>query len=121
MRRFTWIAALVMIGVFASQATAQRMRMSAEERTKMLKDSLSLTAAQADSVLKIYKESDAEREKMFASGQGDRESRMQAMRSMMEKTDAKIEGLLTAEQKTKYEEMVKQRQARMQNMRRGRD
>ena len=94
------------------------MRMSAEERTKMLTDSLSLTAVQADSVLKIYKESDAERQKMFSSGEGDRQARMEAMRSLAEKTDAKIEGLLTAEQKAKYDEMVKQRQSRMQNMRR---
>lgn len=118
MRRFHWFAILAMTCLFASQGLAQGMRMSAEERTKLLKDSLSLTAVQADSVLKIYKGSDAERQKLFSSDQGDRQARMQAMRSVMEKTDSMIEALLTAEQKTKYEEMVKQRQARMQNMRR---
>ncbi len=120
MRRHTMsmLVAVFLCGMLASQAMGQGMRLSAEERTKALKDSLSLTAVQADSVLKIYKEMDKQRQELFSSGQGDRQSRMDAMRSLGDKTDAKIEAILTAAQKEKYEVMKKQRQERMQQFRR---
>ena len=110
------LLALLTAGLPASQLMAQGMRMSAEDRTKMLKDSLSLTTVQADSVLKIYKMADKERQEAMSSAGEDRDARMAAMRKVMEKTDSKIEGLLTPEQKTKYDAMKKQRAARMQQM-----
>jgi len=120
MRRYymSMLLAVFLGGLLASQAMGQGMRLSPEERTKALKDSLSLNAVQADSVLKIYKETDKQRQELFSSGQGDRQARMDAMRSLGEKTDAKIEAILTAAQKEKYEVMKKQRQARMQQFRR---
>jgi Spy/CpxP family protein refolding chaperone len=99
-------------GVSASPGLAQGMRLSAEERTQRLKDTLSLNEEQAGKILAIYKDADKERQELFASGSEDRDARMAAMRSLSEKTDTKIEALLTPEQKTKYQELVKQRQMR---------
>jgi protein CpxP len=113
------VVALLWAGILASQAFGQGgMRMSAEDRTKQLKDSLSLTTAQADSILKIFKDVDHQRQEMMSSGSGYRQARMEAMRSLMEKADTKIEALLTPDQKAKYEEIKKARQARMQEFRR---
>ncbi len=108
----------LLLGLCATSSFAQGLRMSAEDRTKMLKDSLSLTAVQADSVLKIYKMADKERQEVMSTAGEDRETRMTAMRKVMDKTDAKIEVLLTPEQKTKYDAMKKARAARMQQMQR---
>jgi Spy/CpxP family protein refolding chaperone len=44
--------------------------------------------------------------------QDDRQARREAMQSVMKETDEKIEALLTKEQKTKYEDLVKQRRSR---------
>jgi protein CpxP len=98
--------------VYASPALAQGMRLSAEERTQRLKDSLGLSEEQVGKVTEIYKDADKQRQELFATGSEDRDARMAAMRSLSEKTDVKIEALLTPEQKTKYQEIVKQRQLR---------
>ncbi len=116
-QKFLLIVA-ILLGLCTTSSLAQGMRMSAEDRTKMLKDSLSLTAVQADSVLKIYKVADKERQEAMSTAGDDREARMTAMRKVMDKTDTKIEGLLTPEQKTKYDAMKKARAARMQQMQR---
>jgi len=110
---------VLFLGALASTASAQMMRISAEERTQQLKDSLSLNDEQVKKVLVIYKDTDEKRKEIFATGSEDRQLRMEAMRSLAEKTDAKIEEVLTPEQKVKYKELVKQReQRRLQRMRR---
>lgn len=96
----------------SSSALAQRMQFSPEQRAKALKDSLALNDEQLAKVIKIYQETDQKRKEMFSSGSEDRQARMQAMRSLMDTTDVKIEGLLTDTQKSKYEDMKKQRQER---------
>ncbi len=98
------------------QASAQRPpMMTPEERTKQLTDSLSLTKDQQPKVLKIYKESDQKRQEIFNSNSGDRDAMRSAMREVMDKTDKDIEALLTAKQKTKYEEMKAARMQRWQS------
>jgi len=104
------VAVLAFVGLWAQPAHAQRMQMTAEQRTQRLKDSLGLSEDQAASVLKIYQDMDQQRKDLFSSESSDRDSRMQAMRSLMEKTDTKIEALLTPDQKTKYDAMKQQRQ-----------
>jgi protein CpxP len=111
------VVAIAFVAVCSQPARAQRMQMTAEQRTQRLKDSLNLSEDQTASVLKIYQEMDQQRKELFSSDSSDRESRMQAMRSMMEKTDEKIEALLTPEQKTKYDVMKQQRQQRPQRSR----
>jgi hypothetical protein len=91
---------------------AQGMRMTPEQRTQRLKDSLALNEAQVGKVLEIHKDLEKKRQDLFSSASDDRQARMQAMRTLMDSTDAKVERLLTPSQKTKYEEMKKQRQQR---------
>lgn len=114
------ITLLFITGLFlcmaALQASAQRgPMMTPEERTKMLTDSLSLTKDQQPKVLKIYQESDKKRQEIFNSNSEDRDAMRTAMRGVMDKTDKDIEALLTAKQKTKYEEMKALRMQRWQN------
>jgi len=99
-------------------AQAQRMQMTAEQRAQRLKDTLALSDDQYGKVLTIYQDMDKKRQELFSSAGDDRDARMQAMRSLSDSTDTKIEALLTADQKTKYEDLKKQRMERMQNFRR---
>lgn len=92
----------------AASAFAQPPRMSAEERTKKLTEQLSLKEDQAKKVLAIYKRSEEDMRKIFESAEGDRESMRESMRTQREKVNKEIEALLTAEQKTKFEEIKKQ-------------
>lgn len=108
------ITALFLCGA-AMQASAQRMMISPEEQTKRLTDSLSLSKDQSAKVLAIYQDVDKQRQEIFKSNSEDREAMRTAMRSVMDKTDTKIEALLTAKQKTKYEEMKATRMQRWQN------
>lgn len=88
---------------------AQRARMSLDDRVKAITDSLSLTKVQSDSVRIIYMAADSERSKIFEKNQGDRSAMRAAMGDIMKRVDAKIEVLLTDEQKAKYEKMKQER------------
>lgn len=114
------ITLLLITGLFlcmaALQASAQRgPMMTPEQSTKHLTDSLSLTKDQQARVLKIYQETDKKRQELFNSNSGDRGAMRSAMREIMDKSDKQIETLLTAKQKTKFEEMKTQRMQRWQN------
>ncbi len=113
------ITLLLVTGLFlcmaALQASAQRQMPTPEERTKLLTDSLSLNKDQSAKTLKIYQESDQKRQEIFKSNSEDQGARREAMRDLMGKTDQKIEALLTATQKTKYDAMKVQRMQRWQN------
>ena len=113
---FLFIATLLVC--FSTSMLAQRQQLTPEQRTQRLKDTLALSEKQEASVLKIFQEADGERKAIFESNAGDRQAMMQAMRSLAEKTDGKIEALLTSDQKAKYEELKKQRQERAGGMRR---
>ena len=114
---FALFIAVLLIACQASPAAAQGMQISPEQRTQRLKDSLALSDTQTKDVLKIYQVMDTRRQELFSSGTEDREARMQAMRSLRDSTDARIEALLTPKQKTKFEEFKKQRAQRAQGMR----
>ncbi len=88
------------------------MRMTPEERVKQLKDSLGLNDKQTEQITNIYKEMGAKRQALMDSV-SDRDARRDAMMTMMKTTDDKIEALLTADQKDKYEAMKKAREAMM--------
>ncbi len=101
-------------------AQAQRGRMSTDDRVKRLADQLSLTKEQADSVRSILTSAEKERTEIFQAHQGDRDSVRALMRKQTEAVDAKIQALLTADQKTAYEKVKKERQAMMGGPRRPR-
>jgi protein CpxP len=91
------------IGI-ATVSHAQGMRMSPEARTKMMTDSLNLTQ-----VLAVLKTSQTQMDSVRNAG-GDRT----AMRPIMMSSNQKILGILTADQKAKYQAMMKNMRARMQ-------
>jgi protein CpxP len=103
--------------LFSGFVHSQPMRMTVEERVKSLKDTLALTDEQAEKVKKIYTDSDKQREKLFSDSDGDRDKMRESMMKMREDTDKKIESLLTADQKKKYDEIKKARQSRMRGNR----
>ncbi len=100
---------LFMLLLFTGAASAQMMRMTPEERADRLKDSLKLSAAQTEKVKAIYEDSQNAMQDIFQSNSGDREAMRTAMQEQMKKTDARIDSLLTKDQKVKYEEMIKNR------------
>lgn len=104
------VSAIVMC--LSASAVAQGMRATPEQRTQRLKDSLSLNEKQVAKVLDIYKELDKKRQDLFSGAGEDRQAMMQAMRTLMDSSDAKIDRLLTPAQKTKFDELKKQRQQR---------
>jgi protein CpxP len=116
---FFSVVVLLLAGSLSLSHAQQRMRMTPEQRADRLKDSLALSDDQVGKVLAIFKESDTKREDAFAAAGDDRDARMSAMRKIMDETDTKIESVLTDSQKSKYEEMKKQRvqgfQRRSQN------
>ncbi len=102
---------VLLVVISSTNVMAQGMRMSAEDRAKVLKDSLGLNEKQMEQVVGIFKEMGSMRQALADSIQ-DRDARREAMMSLMAKNDEKIESLLTPEQKEKYDVMKKQREAR---------
>ncbi len=106
-------AAALLTGIFATNSMAQgMMRMTPEERAKMLKDSLGLNDQQTEQITNIFKDMGAKRQALMDSV-SDRDARREAMMSMMKSADEKIEALLTPDQKDKYEAIKKARQEMM--------
>jgi Spy/CpxP family protein refolding chaperone len=102
----------LLAGVFTTNAAAQGMRMTPEERVKMLKDSLGLDDKQADQITVIFKDMGAKRQALMDSV-SDRDARRDAMMKMMKTTDDQIEAILNPAQKDKYEALKKAREAMM--------
>src|SRR5689334_5817640 len=104
----TLMASLVIIAgatlLLSVDSYAQRMRMSLDDRVNALKEKLSLTKAQTDSVRVICEVANKERSDAFQAHSGDRGAMREEMQKIMESTDKKIEALLTDEQKKKYDE-----------------
>ena len=107
----------ILIGtiVLTQAALAQGMRRSPEERSKQLKEQLSLTDEQTKKVTEIYTESQKTVMAKMQEGLGDRTAMREFMTKETAKVDSLIGKLLTKEQAVKFEEVKKQRQ----QMRRG--
>jgi protein CpxP len=107
MHRFSGLIATVAILVLfvVGTATAQRMRMTAEERADTLAKQLSLTDEQKAKILDIYKKSDESRRAAFDNAAGDRSAMREAMQKIREESDAKIKAVLTKEQAEKWEKI----------------
>ncbi len=103
------ILTLTVASVLSAQGMGQRMRMSPEQQATVLKDSLGLDSTQTAKITTIYKEQQDEIAKIRDANQGDFEAMRTAMTEMRTKTDNKIKAVLTDAQKTKYEEMLKNR------------
>ena len=107
--RKLFLACCLVIGI-ATVSHAQGMRLTPEARTKMMSDSLNLTSAQSTQVLSILKTSQTQMDSVRNAG-GDRT----AMRPIMMSSNQKIMGVLTDDQKAKYQAMMKNMRAKMQS------
>jgi periplasmic protein CpxP/Spy len=106
-------AIIALLLVSATQAFAQVDSARVLQRLEALRTALSLTPDQTAKVKPILFDAQAQGRKIREEYGDDREGAREAMREQAPKTDAKIEALLTAEQKKKYEEYKKERMQRM--------
>lgn len=134
------LIAILFLGVFSfaqaqrgsgqrpSQTAGARAQMSPAERienqVKQMKERLVLTDDQTVKVkgilTKYSEKQQAAFKKAKESGQEvDREKMREEMKATMEKQNSEIKALLTAEQKAKYEAMMKEREERMKNGQKG--
>lgn len=107
--KLVFVVGVLMLTI-AAVSNAQRMqRMTPEERAKVLADSLALDSTQTAQVVTIFKDQQDAMAKIREDKQGDFDAMRGAMMDLRKKTDEKIMGVLTESQKTKYQEMIKNR------------
>lgn len=99
------LTAVIAFAIMAA-ASAQH-RFSPKDRIQQLKDSLALSDSQVTAIDSIFTDMGNKMKALRESGQVDRG----AMRKMMDENDAKIESVLTPEQKVKYEAMMAERRS----------
>ena len=121
-RRLVVFAIAVFVTGLFQVASAQGMgggqgrgMRSPEEQAKMLKEQLSLTDEQTAKVTKILADQQKDRQEKMGEFQGDREAMREYFTKAIEKSNAAIKALLNEEQLKKYEQIMKERQQRMQN------
>ncbi len=106
------LVAGVLMATIVSVSPAQRMqgmRMSPDERAKILADSLALDSTQTAQVSAIYADQQEQMGKIREEHQGDFEGMRGAMMDLRTKTDDKIMAILSDAQKTKFQELIKNR------------
>ena len=99
----------VMVASALSAQGMQRMRMTPEQQATVLKDSLGLDSTQTSKITAIYKDQQDQVAKLREQSGGDFQAMRDAMTEMRTKTETKIKEVLTDAQKTKYEQMLKNR------------
>jgi len=100
---------------------AQRMRMSVEDRVKILKDSLKLSNDQTIKITKLLEDQREEMTNLRNEYQSNREALQSAMQTLREKTDESIKTILTEDQGKKFDNMIKMRRERMERRTRDRN
>lgn len=106
------------LGISAVSFAQGRMQRTPEEQAKNLQTEYKLTDDQTAKVLAVYTAQAKTRDSIRTAANGDRQAMMQAMRPMMEATNAKLKAILTPEQYAAFE---KANAERMQRMRQGGD
>jgi protein CpxP len=112
----TTIGFIFVIGIailFSTLAQAQPQRMSIEDRVKILKDSLKLSDEQSTKITKILEDQREEMTTAMNDNRDNRDALQAARKEIMKKADENIKFVLTEDQAKKYDEMLKERRARM--------
>lgn len=104
------------LGISAASFAQGRMQRTPEEQAKNLQTEYKLTDDQTAKVLAVYTTQAKTRDSIRTAANGDRQAMMQAMRPVMEATNAKLKAILTPEQYAAFE---KANAERMQRMRQG--
>jgi len=120
LKKSVWIIVVLFLASLlfnCSDDTTRRQRRTPEEHAQQLKKALDLTDEQTAQVTKIYIEMQEELSKLREQSGGDREAMREAMRDFREKTDARINEILTDEQKEKYQTFQQERREGMRDRR----
>ncbi len=107
--KLAFIVGVLMLTLTTVSYTQRMQRMTPEERAKVLTDSLALDSTQTAQVISILKGWQDAMGKIREANQGDFNAMREAMTDLRKKTDDKIMAILTDAQKTKYQEMIKNR------------
>jgi protein CpxP len=103
-----------LVGITAvSRAQGGGQRRSPEEQAKQLQTQLSLNDDQTAKITTIYKDQAVKRDSIRTASNGDRQAMMTAMMPLMKSTGDKIKAILTADQATAYDKLMKDRMDRM--------
>jgi len=121
------IAGMGLTAAFAQDTTKRARRqmpkMTAEQRAKKatarLEKELSLTADQKTKIYAVELENAKKVETWRSADQGDMKGKMKERKEAMQAQKAKIDGILTAEQKTKMEAMRSEAREKGDRMRKG--
>lgn len=113
MKKFLLMCCLL-VGITAvSRAQGGGQRRSPEEQAKQLQTQLSLNDDQTAKITTIYKDQAVKRDSIRTASNGDRQAMMTAMMPLMKSTGDKIKAILTADQATAYDKIMKDRMDRM--------
>ena len=103
-----------LIGITAvSRAQGGGQRRSPEDQAKQLQTQLSLNDDQTAKITAIYKDQATKRDSIRTAANGDRDAMMKAMMPLMMSTSTKIKAILTPDQATAYDKLMKDRMDRM--------
>ena len=118
--KYLVVSAVIVLSLMsASHALAQRDSARVLQRLDELQKALSLTTDQTAKIKPILFDAQAQGRKIREEYGEDREGARDAMREQGQKSDARIQALLTADQITKYEQYKKERRQRMMEQGRG--
>lgn len=107
------LSMLALVFIFVSGfSLAQPRMMSPQDRAKNLQERLKLNDDQTQKIIQIYTESDSVMSEKFNDSSISRDDRRAFMRSMRDSTNAKIEALLTNDQKTEFQKYLQERRSR---------
>jgi protein CpxP len=105
-----------LVGITAvSRAQGGGQRRSPEEQAKNLQTQLKLNDDQTTKITAIYKAQATKRDSIRTASNGDRDAMMKAMMPLMMSTNTQIKAILTPEQSTAFDAMMKERMDRMRN------
>jgi len=107
MKKLLMVCCFVVSIVSLSKAQGRQQR-TPEEQVAQLKTIVpTLTADQSDKALVIYKAQTASRDSVMKASNGDMQTAMGSMRPLMQATQAKIQAILTDDQKAVYAQYQK--------------
>lgn len=110
-REFIFVIGIAIL--FSTLAQAQPQRMSIEDRVKILKDSLKLSDEQSVKITKFLEDQREEMTTAMGENRDNHDAMQAARKEIMKKADENIKSVLTEDQAKKYDEMLKERRARM--------
>ncbi|MDN5284836.1 MAG: hypothetical protein JWR38_1110 [Mucilaginibacter sp.] len=103
-----------LIGISAvSRAQGGGQRRSPEEMAKGLQTQLKLTDDQTAKITTIYQDQATKMDSVRTAANGDRDAMRQARMPIMKATNDKVKAILTPEQSTAYDAILKERMSRM--------